>query len=200
MIHEIENDIIQEAINIGIGEAASVLSELLNARVTIRIPEIRVCNIADIPLYINGKAQEMGMFISQDFHGTLEGKAILTYSKKCSLSLINAIFREKREVLSLSNTDIASLQEIGNIIIVSFLAAISNVIEGMMTFSLPLVTVNLAGNYLNIMIKEMEKFEKCILFVNEMIIREQGIHGYIFVLLTFNDICIITERLKSKLC
>ncbi len=46
MIHEIENDIMQEVINIGVGEAASVLSELVNSRVTIRIPEIRVCNIA----------------------------------------------------------------------------------------------------------------------------------------------------------
>jgi chemotaxis protein CheC len=196
---DISTDIIKEVINIGIGEAAFALSELVNAPVKIRMPEIRVLNVAAVPKYINDEIKNLGIFISQDFRGLLEGKVLLSYSRACSLSLINVLLREDKDMTSLTKTDIATLQEIGNIIMVSCLSTISNLIEGTLTFTMPQVVTGLSEQYFNHLVYELARFEQCIVVKSEMTIKGSDIQGYIFILLSFKDLQVIITRLNLKM-
>ncbi len=195
----LSTDIIKEVMNVGIGEAAFALSELVNAPVMIQVPDLRITEVANIPRYIDQEGQDLGVFISQDFHGIVEGKVLLSYSRACSISLVNLLFGDNKDAESLSNIDIATLQEIGNIIMVSCLSTISDMIEGRMTFTMPLVTAGLSDRYFMNLVQELEKFEQCILIKNEMVIKGHNIQGYIFVLLSFKDLQIIVEKLSKKM-
>ncbi|OQY57915.1 MAG: hypothetical protein B6245_14555 [Desulfobacteraceae bacterium 4572_88] len=53
-------DIIREIMNIGIGEAADALSKLINARVTIKIPDVRIMQTRDVHKYIRDALESLG--------------------------------------------------------------------------------------------------------------------------------------------
>ena len=188
-------DIIREVVNIGIGEAASALSELVKDRVYINVPDIQIMDLVDVPAYIKSEMEALGILISQDFHGLIDGKVLLTYSRECSISLVNSLYGITKDIASLTNTDIATLQEVGNIIIVSCISAISNIIEVRLNFTIPQVTMGVSSEYFQDLMKDLGEFEKCIIIKNQITIRGNDIRGYIFVLLTFRAFELVTEKL-----
>ena len=188
-------DIIREVVNIGIGEAASSLSELVKDRVYINVPDIQIMDLIDVPAYIKSEMEALGILISQDFHGLIDGKVLLTYSRECSISLVNSLYGITKDIASLTNSDIATLQEVGNIIIVSCISAISNIIEGRLNFTIPQVTMGISSEYFQDLMKDLEEFEKCIIIKNRITIKGNDIRGYIFILLTFRAFELVTEKL-----
>ena len=192
-------DVVREVINIGIGEAANALSELVKERVYIRAPDVRILNLAEVPAYIQSEIEHISICISQDFHGLISGKMLLAYSRECSISLVNALYGQIKDISSLTHADIATLQEVGNIIMVSCISAIGNIIEGRLTFAMPQVTARISDGYFEKLIKDLKDFEKCIVVKNEMTIKGNGIQGYIFILLTFQALQLVTERLAKAM-
>ena len=193
------SDILREVINIGIGEAANSLSQLLRKRVLLRVPDIHVMNISEVNAYLHKELSDLGVYIAQDFDGTIRGKTILCYTKECSLSLLNAICGQTMKITSLSETGIATLNEIGNIIMVSCMSEISNMIESEITYHLPEVTIEVSETYFQNLVRELSKLEKAIAVKNEFRIHETDIRGYLFVLLSFEGYEIVIERLLRKM-
>ena len=192
-------DAIKEVINIGIGEAANSLSELVRDRVQIRVPDIRILDLADVPAYMHSEMEHLGLCISQDFHGLISGKMVLAYSRKCSVSLLNRLYGRTRDMSSLTNTDIATLQEVGNIIMVSCISAIGNIIEGRLIFNMPQVTAKISNGYFEKIARDLEGFEKCIIIKNDMTIKKDDISGYTFIILTFQALQLVTQKLSKAI-
>ncbi len=84
-------DMITEIINIGMGEAANSLSKLVNTRIIIKVPDVRIINTADIHKYISDELEFAGVYMSQVFTGYAKGKTLLFYTKDCSRSLLNTL-------------------------------------------------------------------------------------------------------------
>jgi len=198
MAEEKSLDIIREVINIGIGDAASALSELVKDRVIIRTPEVEIMNMADIPGYIRNEMSSLGVYISQDFGGMINGKTLLFYTKECSISLLNALYGEGMVISSLSSSGMATLQEIGNIIMVSCISTISNMMDTNLTFFIPQVTEEISDGYFQNLLKDMEEFDQAIIVKNEMAIKGKDIQGYLFVLLSFEGFQLVIEKLESS--
>ncbi len=199
MNHNNHTDILREVINIGIGEAANSLSQLLQKRVLLRVPDIHVMNISEVNAYLQKELSDLGVYIAQDFDGTIRGKTILCYTKECSLSLLNAICGQTMKIKSLSESGIATLNEIGNIIMVSCMSEISNMIETEITYHLPEATIEVSEMYFQNLVRELSKLEKAIAVKNEFKIHETDIRGYLFVLLSFEGYEIVIERLLRKM-
>jgi len=141
----------------------------------------------------------LGVSLSQDFRGLIKGKTILFYTKECSISMLNAIYGQILETSALSETGIAALNEIGNIIMGSCMAEISNMIEGQLSFDLPHVTVEISGKYFRNLLSDLEKLDQAILIKNEMQIRERDIQGYLFILLSFEDFNKVIRKLQQQI-
>lgn len=192
-------DMLREVINIGIGEAANSLSQLLQKRVLLRVPDICVMDISQVNAYLHKEMNNLGVYIAQDFDGMITGKTILCYTQECSLSLLNAIFGQSMKITSLSETGIATLNEIGNIIMVSCMSEISNMIDTEITYHLPEVTVEVSEIYFKNLLREIAKLEKAIAVKNEFKIHDTDIRGYLFVLLSFKGYETVIERLLGKM-
>jgi len=193
MLEKKHLDIIKEVVNTGFGEAAAALSELLKARILIQVPDLRVMDAADVSDYLQNEVGNLGVKISRDFHGKIEGKSILCYSQEASRSLLEMINGERIETLSLSHADRATLQEIGNIIMVSCLSVISDIIEDRFTFDIPHVALNGHVQYFRSLMKEMAEFRQVVVVKTEMGLKESKVLGYIFILLGFRH----TQTLRA---
>jgi chemotaxis protein CheC len=199
MTSEIFLDIVKEVINIGMGEAASALSRLVKTRVVIRSPDVRIIETKYIYQYIQDQVSSIGVYISQNFQTPARGRTILFYTRECSISLLNAVYGEGVKTSTLTESGIATLNEIGNIIMGSCMAEISNAVEGRVIFDLPEVTVDISENYFRNLINDLDGQNRAIIVKNEMRIKEMDIQGYLFVLLAFNDFKAVIERLEERI-
>jgi len=192
-------DTMKEIINIGMGESADALSGLVGTRVIINVPNVHIMDIVRVFPYIQEEMASIGVYIAQDFKGLISGKTILCYTHECCISLLKNIYGDSMQVTSITDTGISTLNEIGNIIMVSYISAISNFIEGRVRFDLPEVTVEISEKYFENLICDLKTFGKAIVVKNTMSIKEKDIEGYLFVLLSFKDFRRVVETLENKL-
>lgn len=192
-------DIIREVINIGIGEAANALSNLVNTRVVIKTPDVHIMSIEEAHTYIRKEVTSLGVYISQNFRDIINGKTVLFYTKDCCLSLLNSIYGESLKTSTLTETGIATLNEIGNIIMVSYMSQLSDMLEGKISFDLPEVTVEISEKYFENLLKDLGMLDKAVVVKNEMRIKDTDIKGYLFVLLSFEDFNKVIETLRKKM-
>ncbi|MBF0259099.1 MAG: chemotaxis protein CheC [Desulfamplus sp.] len=191
-------DIIKEVINMGLGEAADALSQLVNARVIIKVPDVHIMDIKKAKTYIKNEVENLGIYIAQDFTGIIEGKTLLFYTQECGISLLNTIYGDKKKVQGITETGISTLNEIGNIIMVSYISAISNFIDGKIKFSIPNVSLEVSTLYFENLLNEMEELDKAIVVKNEMSIKSENIQGYLFVLLSFKNFLVVVKNLQKR--
>ncbi|QTA88039.1 chemotaxis protein CheC [Desulfonema magnum] len=192
-------DIVREVINIGIGEAADALSRLVNTRVIIKTPDICIMNAADVHDYIRKEMTSLSVYISQNFKEMIKGKTILFYTKECAVSLLNAICGQTMKTSSLTESGIATLNEIGNNIMVTCMSEISNQIDARIWFDLPEVTVEISENYFQNLLNDLKELDKAIVIKSEMRIKEKDIQGYLFILLSFEDFNLLIQGLWKKI-
>jgi chemotaxis protein CheC len=190
-------DIIKEVVNVGMGGAASALSKLLNARVVIKVPDVRVIDVSEVQAFIKEEVASVGVHISQDFFGMVRGKTLLLYSRECSFALLSSISGKREALSSLTQSEIATLEEVGNIIMVSFLAKIGDMIEGRILFEIPILAEGISEEYFRSVVKEWIELDKVIIVKNEMTVRERAITGHLFLLLSFEDFQRIINRLDE---
>ena len=197
MINEQALDMLTEFINIGMGEAAASLSDLVQTRVLIKVPEISVIDVSNIGEFLGLELSELGVYLSQDFHGEIEGRSILFYTEECSLTLLDALLESPSEILTLTESGRATLQEVGNIILVSCISSISDMIGLQTIFEMPVVNVETSDVYFRNMLKELEKLQKAIVVKNKIAVHNREIDGYLFVLLSFDYFEMIVNKLKD---
>jgi chemotaxis protein CheC len=192
-------DIMKEIVNTGLGEAADALSRLVDSRVIIKVPDVHIMDIDQVMPYIKKEVTALGVYIAQDFKGAVSGRTILCYTQKCSISLLNAIYGDKMNVTTINETGISTLNEVGNIIMVSYISAISNFIDDRIHFDLPETTLEISEKYFENLLDELKEFDKAIVVKNLMQVKDADIEGYMFVLLSFRDFHKVVEILSNQL-
>lgn len=192
-------DIIREVINIGVGDAAAALSKLVQSRVSINTPELHIFDSTAALTFIQTEIQTLGVYISQNFHGRIHGKSLLFYTKESCHSLIKAILGRDIITSALTDSAIATLQEIGNILMVSCISTISNLIEDTLSFEIPDVTIEISEGYFQNIVQELGVLDKTIVVRNQMLVKDKEIEGYFFLLLAFNDFLIVIREMQNKM-
>ena len=193
-------DIIKEVVNVGIGDAAAALSTLVKSRVTMEVPEIHIVDTRDAPDFIQNEIRSLGVYIAQDFSGLFRGKTLLFYSKESCTSLLKALLGDIQVTSALTDTAIATLQEIGNIIMVSCVSTISNMLDDTVEFQIPNVTLEISEDYFRNIVKGLGDLEKTIVVRNQMLVHDKEIEGYFFIMLSFTDFLLLIEKLENRMC
>ncbi|MAG30635.1 MAG: hypothetical protein CL908_07060 [Deltaproteobacteria bacterium] len=144
-------DMLMEAFNIGVGEAASALSELANNcyEVLLSIPSARVVAVKNL-------AQELSIDITgdlcavtQQYEGAIPGTAMLLYSEEESLALVRLILAEEHEIDEMSELAADALCEVGNILLNDCLAALADMLEEEIKTHLPMLLTGTCDEVLN---------------------------------------------------
>ncbi len=190
-------DVFKELVNIGIGDAAASLATLLGARVEIRVPDIQLVAADQVPDLMSEQLSAVGVFISQDFAGTVRGRALLAYTRACSRALLSALTGE-RQMGSLSRAGRATLQEVGNIILGSCLTTVSNLFAGRLDFALPEVSEGSSHAFFSGVVAEMAQLNRALVVRNEFTVRDIRVEGYLVLLLGFDDFHVVIERARRQ--
>lgn len=134
---DIERDALTEVFNIGVGQAASALSQMVNDRVMLSVPSISFTSSASAARELTNDAGLRICGVSQRFHGTFDADAILMFPENKSLEIVRLMIGDEMPIEELTAMEQEALSEIGNIILNALIGTLANVFGSEFTSALP---------------------------------------------------------------
>lgn len=147
MLNDLQRDVLKEHINVFLGKAANMLSEMAGQRVLLSVPEIAIINLNDkninpqdeFKLFSHGHIVSSSMKFGNDF----SGRALLIFPASKAKLLVDACMGEYNDITAeqapteLVDTDFDVLREISNVILNSIVGEFGNLIGTKLVFSIP---------------------------------------------------------------
>lgn len=176
-LNAMQLDVLQEVGNIGAGNAATALSQLLNEKVDMTVPAVNIIPFDDIFSKIGVEEIVIGVIVR--VLGDIPGNILFTLEKEAALKIISKLTGEHQEHISeLGNS---ALCEIGNIISSSFMNAIAKLTQLALMPSVPAVALDMMGAILSTTFIESGQFDEHILDLETQFLQEnEKISGHFY--------------------
>ncbi|MCL2078504.1 MAG: chemotaxis protein CheC [Oscillospiraceae bacterium] len=193
-------DVFKEIGNIGAGHAASALAGLLDRRITMSVPIASVVPFNEIVNVLDGpETLVAGVLI--DVSGDLNGFILLLLSMKDAMAMVSqALCQPERDTedseFVLTDLEQDTLVEIANILVGSFLSAITT-FSGLSAIpSVPQLAVDMLGAIISIATIQYGTIGESVLFLNTRFNDLAGdINGHFFLIPDYNSYKMLLEAL-----
>lgn len=119
-------DALGELLNMGLGQAADALSQMAQEEVLLSVPDVELCDEAQVDAYIQTQYPREVTTIAQGFNGPLDGEGLLIFPDRNSHRLVHALLDRAYTSGDLSELEFEALSEVGNIILNACLAAFAD--------------------------------------------------------------------------
>lgn len=131
-------DALQEIVNIGIGRAAAMLNEMVDARIVLEVPTIKLLSADQLRQVMLDRFNSQSISaVRLGFSGSLSGTAELMFPTDSASVLVAVLTGEDLDSPDLDAVKIGTLSEIGNIVINGVIGSISNILEQRMEYKIP---------------------------------------------------------------
>lgn len=158
-------DTLKEIGSIGGGNAATALSSMLNAKVNMALPEVQVLGF-NAALNLLGDPEEVVAAIFVELSGELEGVMLFILTKEFADEIVRRMLgKTSVDMMELDELDTSVLTEIGNIVISSYITAMSSLSNVEVELSVPQFTVNMLGGILSVPIAIMGQHSNRIMMI-----------------------------------
>ena len=193
-------DVFKEIGNIGAGRAASALAGILNRKIKMSVPEASVVPFSNILNVLDGpETLVAGMLVV--FSGDVDGYIVLLLSMKDAMAMVTqALGEPERDVtapgFALNDLERDTLVEISNILVGSFLSAISSLTDLNMRPSVPQIAIDMLGAIISYSTIEYGMIGDSVLFLNTRFDDIAGdISGHFFLIPDYNSYKILLNAL-----
>lgn len=149
-MNNLEIDVLREIGSIGTGNAATALSEVLSQKIKMSIPEVRIMGYNEAIRELGG-AETIVAGVLVKMSGEIEG--IMLYIQRIdfiNLVLEKLLSQKINDYTQLESLETSALVEIGNIIISSYVSAISKLTGITINLSVPSIAINMLGAILSV--------------------------------------------------
>lgn len=162
-------DILQELGNIGAGNAITSLSKMLNKKIDMNVPNIKILDFSDISNAIGG-AESPVVATLVNIHGDkINGMMMFLTEYHCSHFLINVLLNKESNIeAELDEMELSALTEIGNILTSSYLNALSDLLNTKINSSISYLSIDMAGAILSVPAIEFGKVGDKVLFIESV--------------------------------
>jgi chemotaxis protein CheC len=131
-------DALQEIVNIGIGRAAAMLNEMVDARIVLEVPTIQLLSASQLLQVMIARFNSQSISVVRlGFSGSLSGTAELMFPTDSASVLVAVLTGEDLDSPDLDAVKIGTLSEIGNIVINGVIGSISNILNERMEYKIP---------------------------------------------------------------
>lgn len=141
-------DVLKELGNIGAGNAATALAELLQCKIDMSVPQVRLINFSELGELIGGEEQVMAgtyLAIKRDITGSI----LFMVKEDIALHLVKKLMGDYATDIR-GEMEKSALQEISNIITGAYLNALSTMTGLRIEPSVPDLTIDMAGAILSV--------------------------------------------------
>ena len=178
----IQMDALREIGNVGAGNSATALSQIINKRIDMNVPKVALVPIESVPDLVGGPDTiVVGVFLR--VYGKAPGNILFLMPKKSAFYLVDTLMgREHGTTKKLDFMDESALMEIGNILSGAYLNAFFNFTHISMLPSIPAMAMDMAGAILNIVLVQLGQMgDQAMVIETEFLAEDDGINGHFFL-------------------
>lgn len=136
-LQAIELDALREVANIGAGHAATALSQMINRKIMISVPEVNVTPLEAVPGLL-GDPDDVVVAILMQMMGDLTGRTLLVFPRADAGTLCDLLLgRKLGETTAFGEMEESGMKEVGNILSSAYLTALSDFMGMMLVPSVP---------------------------------------------------------------
>lgn len=130
-------DALKEIINIGVGRAASTLNELLSSHIVLQVPTVNIFKHKDFVGQLNPDSSEKLAAVHLKFKGSLAGIALIAFPPDMAANLVSIVTEDDFDLIDFDSVRVATLSEVGNIVLSGVMGSFGNLLKERLEFSLP---------------------------------------------------------------
>ena len=175
-------DALREIGNVGAGNSATALSQIINHRIDMNVPEVSIVPLGEVPELVGGpEAMVVGVFLR--VYGQAPGNILFLLPAESAFYLVDMLMGKKRgETHNLDYLDESALMEIGNILAGAYLNALFNLTKLSLLPSIPALAMDMAGAILNVVLIQLGQMgDHALVIETEFTTDEEGIKGHFFL-------------------
>jgi len=137
-----QQDTLRELSNIGMGHAATALSQLVGRTIMLHVPKVLIVDLAEVPDLLGGPEHLVAGVILR-LEGGACGNMLLVMPRNSAERLLQALLASGGSLED--EMGASTMQEIGNILASSYLNALGDMLGMTLYPSIPLLAFDMAG-------------------------------------------------------
>ncbi|HOA97547.1 chemotaxis protein CheC [Acetivibrio saccincola] len=143
-------DVLREIGNIGAGNAITALAKMLNRKVDMDVPKVKVMKFKDVSEILGGaEIPVVGLLLNVE--GDISGSIMFILKMDAAHILVNMLMKRRlEECREFGEMELSALQEIGNILASSYLSSLSSLTGLSIMPSVPELAIDMAGAILSV--------------------------------------------------
>ncbi len=169
-LNEMQIDMLREIGNIGAGNAATALATILDEKVDMSVPSVRITGFDEAVANLGG-AEKMTVAVLINFSGDANGMIMFLLNVEDAQSIMTILVGEDDQE-GLSEMKISGIKEIGNILSSSYVNAISALTGLTIEVSVPYVAIDMVGALMSVPIIEFGAIGDKLMFIEENFLGE----------------------------
>lgn len=165
LLNSFHLDVLKEIGNIGAGNAATALAKLLNKKVEMKVPQIRIMGFSEVNEVLGGaETPVVGILLA--VLGDISGYILFVLEQSAANTLVNILMSKKPdEEMEYNEITLSALKEIGNILTSSYLSALSALTGLTIKPDVPALAIDMAGAILSVPAIEFGKTTDTVLYI-----------------------------------
>lgn len=170
-------DVLKELGNIGAGNATTALAQLINTRVDMKVPQVRLLDFNELGTIMGGEEQIMAS-IYLGVEGDITGIMMFLLERNSARHLVSKLMGMDVTSDDFSEMEASALKEIGNIITGSYLNSLSSLTNLKIYPTVPDLSIDMVGAILSVPAIEFGKISDKILLIQTQFSDETVIDGF----------------------
>jgi len=189
-------DVLREVGNIGAGNAATALAKMLDRKIDMKVPKIKVMQFSEVSDVL-GNPEEIVVGILLGIQGDIKGSIMFVLDMEATRLMVNLVFGKSIEtVLDFDEMTCSAIQEMGNILAGSYLSALSTLTNLNIMPDVPSLAIDMAAAVLSVpAIAQANASDTVIYIENEFIDGQDTVMGDLFLIPEEGSYQIIMEAL-----
>ena len=169
-------DVLKEIGNIGAGNATTALATMLQCKVDMKVPQVRMMEFKDVGALLGGEEQELaGAYLSVE--GDITGSILFLVQKEVALHLVSKLMGGMGGD-EFGEMERSAFKEISKIVTGSYLNALSTMTNMCIYPSIPDLAIDMAGAILSVPAIEFGIMGDKILLIQSQISDEIEMDGF----------------------
>ncbi len=160
----IQYDVLKELGNIGAGNATTALAQLINKKVQIGVPQVRLLEFNEISSVICSEENVMAGILIM-LSGEINGMMMFLMYPEVARSMINVLMCDNSDSTDFNDIEISAVMEVGNIIAGAYLRSLSELTGLTIDVSVPMLQIDMAGAILSVPAIEFSKIGDKVLLI-----------------------------------
>lgn len=170
-------DVLKEIGNIGAGNATTALSQLMGAKVDMKVPQVKLMEFKEVGTTMGGEEQIVaGIYLVVE--GDITGSIMFMQRKESARNMISKLMGMEVTGEEFSEMEQSALKEIGNIIAGAYLNSLSTLTNLTIYPSVPELCIDMAGAILSVPAIEFGTIADKLLLIQTDFTDEMDLSGY----------------------